>query len=168
MNVIIMAVLISELTVTSYRSIPKQTDSSPYHTSTNAVVQPGGVAVSRDLLCGACRKLHKRCKHPEYKKRIHYGDWLYVKQYGFRFVNDCMSDTSSIRVKGKVKKRLIRNQIDLWVGSYQEEKAVNVKKLEVFKIEFVNLQKQTTYFEKLKGALKCLVNQKLELYVGNE
>lgn len=135
MNLIMIAVLIGELTVTSYRSVPQQTDSTPYHTSTGAGVEPGGVAVSRDLLCGACRKLHKRCAHPEYEKKLHYGDWLYVKGYGFRFVNDCMSNTSSIRVKGRVKKRLIRNQIDLWVRTYKEEKSVGVKKLEVYKIQ---------------------------------
>lgn len=136
MKLALVAVLIGELTVTSYRSVPNQTDSTPYHTSTNVHVEPGGVAVSRDLLCGACRKLHRRCKHPEYAKKIHYGDWLYVEGYGFRFVNDCMSDTSSIRVKGKIKKRFIRNQIDLWVRSYQQEKSVGVKKGNVFKINF--------------------------------
>lgn len=135
MKLVAVMVLIGELTVTSYRSVPQQTDSTPYHTSTGAHVEVGGVAVSRDLLCGACRKLHKRCAHPEYEKRIHYGDWLFVSGYGFRFVNDCMSDTSSIRVKGKVKRRIIRNQIDLWVRTYNQEKSVGVKKLEVYKIK---------------------------------
>lgn len=136
MKLVLIATLIGELTVTSYRSVPSQTDSTPYHTSTNARVEPGGVAVSRDLLCGACRRLHKRCKHPEVATKIHYGDWLYVEGYGFRFVNDCMSDTSSIRVKGKVKKRLIRNQIDLWVRTYNQEKSVGVKKRKVFKVDY--------------------------------
>lgn len=135
MSLTLVATLIGTLTVTSYRSIPAQTDSTPYHTSTGAHVEPGGVAISRDLLCGACRKLHRRCKHPEYQKKIHYGDWLYISGYGFRFVNDCMSNTSTIRVKGKLKKRLIRNQIDIWVRNYQDEKSVNVKFLEVYKIE---------------------------------
>src|SRR3990167_1452608 len=129
MNLVFVAVLIGNLTVTSYRSVRNQTDSTPFHTSTGAHVEPGGVAISRDLLCGACRKLHKRCAHPEYQKKIHYGDWLFVEGYGFRFVNDCMSDTSILRGKGKRKKRIITNQIDLWVGSYREEKSVNVKKL---------------------------------------
>ena len=135
MKLALIATLIGNLTVTSYRSVPAQTDSTPYHTSTGAHVEPGGVAVSRDLLCGACRKLHKRCARPEYQKKIHYGDWLFVEGYGFRFVNDCMSNTSSIRVKGKKKKRIITNQIDLWVSSYKEEKSVNVKKLNVYKIQ---------------------------------
>ena len=135
MKLALIATLIGNLTVTSYRSVPQQTDSTPYHTSTGAHVEPGGAAISRDLLCGACRKLHKRCKHPEYTKKIHYGDWLFVEGYGFRFVNDCMSDTSTIRVKGKRKKRIISNQIDIWVSSYREEKTVNVKKLDVYKIQ---------------------------------
>lgn len=136
MKLIAVAVLIGNLTVTSYRSVTQQTDSSPYHTSTGAHVEPGGVAVSRDLLCGACRKLHRRCQHPEYTKKIHYGDWLYISGYGFRFVNDCMSNTSDIRVKGRWKKRLIRNQIDIWVKSYNEEKLINTKKLNVYKINY--------------------------------
>lgn len=134
MKLALIATLIGNLTITSYRSIPKQTDATPYHTSTGAHVEPGGVAVSRDLLCGACRRLHRRCAHPENAK-IHYGDWLFIKGFGFRFVNDCMSNTSDIRVKGKRKKRLITNQIDIWVKNYQEEKTVNVLHLEVYKIQ---------------------------------
>jgi len=135
MNLVFVGILIGNLTVTSYRSVPSQTDSTPFHTSTGAHVEAGGVALSRDLLCGACRKLHKRCAHPEYQKKIHYGDWLFIDGYGFRFVNDCMSNTSTIRVKGIKKKRIITNQIDIWVNSYQEEKSVDVKKLNVYKIE---------------------------------
>lgn len=135
MNVVLVGILIGELIVTSYRSVPQQTDASPMYTSTYRRVQPGGVAVSRDLLCGACRKLHKRCAHPEYQKKVHYGDWLYVDGYGFRCVNDVMGDFSRRRVKGKVVKVPIRNQIDLWVKTYAEEKSVNVKKLKVWKIQ---------------------------------
>lgn len=135
MQIILIAVLVGNLTVTSYRSIPQQTDSTPFHTSTGAHVEPGGAAISRDLLCGACRKLHKRCAHPEYQKKIHYGDWLYVEGYGFRFVNDCMSNTSNIRVKDKRYKRIIYNQIDIWVNSYKEEKTVGIKKLNVYRIK---------------------------------
>lgn len=140
MSLTMVAVLIGSLTVTSYRSVPQQTDTTPYHTSTGAHVEPGGVAVSRDLLCGACRKLHHRCKHPEYTKKIHYGDWLYISGYGFHFVNDCMSTTTSIRVKGRWIKRPILNQIDIWVKSYQEEKAIDIKKLEVYKINYEEIK----------------------------
>ena len=135
MNLVFVAVLIGELTVTSYRSIPAQTDSTPFHTSTGAHVEPGGAAVSRDLLCGACRKLHKRCRHPEYAKKLHYGDWLYVDGYGFRFINDVMGKTSTTKVKGRRHKRIITNQIDIWVSSYKEEKIVGFSKLKVYKIQ---------------------------------
>lgn len=135
MNLILVTVLIGNLTVTSYRSVRNQTDTTPYHTSTNAQVEPGGVAVSRDLLCGACRRLHHRCAHPEYEKKLHYGDWLYIERYGFRFINDVMNDTSTKRVKGRVYKHLLRNRIDIWVRSYKEEKQINVKKLLVYKIK---------------------------------
>jgi len=138
MNLTVITILVGTLTVTSYRSVPEQTDSTPFHTSTGAHVEPGGVAISRDLLCGACRKLHKRCRHPEYLKKIHYGDWLFIENYGFRFVNDCMSNTSTKKIKGKVKKFVIKNQIDLWVSSYKEEKSVNVKKLLIYKIQIYN------------------------------
>lgn len=135
MNLVFVAVLIGELTVTSYRSIPAQTDSTPFRTSTNARVEPGGVAVSRDLLCGACRKLHGRCRHPEYAKKLHYGDWLYVDGYGFRFINDVMGKTSTTKVNGRRHKRIITNQIDIWVRSYKEEKTVGFSKLKVYKIQ---------------------------------
>ena len=135
MNLVFVAVLIGELTVTSYRSIPAQTDSTPFHTSTGAHVEPGGAAVSRDLLCGACRKLHKRCRHPEYAKKLHYGDWLYVDGYGFRFINDVMGKTSTTKVNGRRHKRIITNQIDIWVSSYKEEKIVGFSKLKVYKIQ---------------------------------
>jgi len=161
MQMVFVAILIGNLTVTSYRSVPGQTDSTPFHTSTGAHVEPGGVAVSRDLLCGACRRLHKRCRHPENPK-IHYGDWLFVERYGFRFVNDCMSNTSTIRYKGKVKRRIITKQIDIWVNSYQEEKTVNVKKLGVYKIE-----KRTENKLSLTGRIKLwLLN--LELLNGKK
>jgi len=137
MNLVLVAIFIGELTVTSYRSVPEQTDSTPFHTSTGAHVEAGGVAVSRDLLCGACRKLHKRCRHPEYQKKIHYGDWLYIRGYGYRFVNDVMGATSTTKHKGKRTKRVIKQQVDIWVRTYKEEKSVGVRKLEVFKVKEV-------------------------------
>lgn len=140
MKLVYVALLIGELTITSYRSVPQQTDATPYHTSTGAHVEAGGVAISRDLLCGACRKLHGRCKHPEYTKKIHYGDWLFISGYGFRVVNDCMSTTTDIRVKGKWIKRPILNQVDIWVKSYKEEKAIDTKKLNVYKINYEEIK----------------------------
>ena len=134
MNLSMVLVLVGQLTVTSYRSVKDQTDSTPFHTSTNERVQPGGVAVSRDLLCGACRKLHKRCRHPEYVKKLHYGDWLYVETYGFRFINDCMGETKLVKTKTKRYRKVIKNQIDIWVKTYKEERSVQVKKLNVYKV----------------------------------
>lgn len=124
-NFILIAVFLGSLKVTAYRSIEAHTDSSPFTTSTGERVSPRGVAVSRDLLCGACRKLHKRCKHPGYAKKIHYGDLLYIEDIGYRFVNDIMGETMYDK---KLKKRLpIRNQLDIWCGSYKEEQAHHKK-----------------------------------------
>lgn len=125
MNLVIISVLIGQLTVTSYRSVSNQTDSSPYHTSTGQHVYSGGCAISRDLLCGACRKLHDRCKHPEYDKKVHYGDPLYVDRIGFFMVNDVMGQYKTVVVKTKTGDRKIRMTqkmwVDLWVPSYTKE-----------------------------------------------
>jgi len=73
-----------------------------------------------------------------------------------------MSNTSTIRYKGKVKRRIITKQIDIWVNSYQEEKTVNVKKLGVYKIE-----KRTENKLSLTGRIKLwLLN--LELLNGKK
>lgn len=125
------------LTTTSYRSVKNQTDSTPFYTATGVHVEPGGVAVSRDLLCGACRKLHGRCRHPEYDRKLHYGDWLYIDGYGFRYINDIMGEYSTTKHNGKRYKRKIINQIDIWVGSYKEERAVKIKKLKIYKLKEV-------------------------------
>ena len=135
MELILNTVLIGVLTVTSYRPIPEQTDNTPFNTSTTEYVRAGGCAVSRDLLCGACRKLHWRCKHPEYPKKVHYGDWLYIDGYGFRQVNDVMGEYKTQRVKGKKVKIKIERQIDIFVWTYKEEKKVNVKQRNVWIIK---------------------------------
>ncbi len=130
-ELILTAILIAKLTVTSYRPVKEQTDDSPYHTSTGQKVRAGGCAISRDLLCGACRRLHRRCKHPEYAKRIHYGAWLYIDGYGYRQVNDVMGATQRNGKKGRIA---ITNQIDIFVERWSEEHSVGVKHLNVFKI----------------------------------
>ncbi len=126
MNLILIATLIGELTVTSYRSVPSQTDSSPYYTSTNELVSSDGVAVSQDLICGACKKLHRRCKHPEDSRKLHYGDWLYINGVGYKRINDLMAKRH-------------KNRMDVWVRNYKEEKAFDKQfahvKLTVFKIK---------------------------------
>lgn len=135
MKLILVAVLIGKITVTSYRPLVNQTDSTPFQTSTGEQVRAGGCALSRDLLCGACRKLHHRCKHPEYDKKIHYGDWVYVEKYGYRQVNDIMGAYSTVR-RGQHRVKIpITNQIDLFVEKWSEEHAVGVRHLNVFKIK---------------------------------
>ena len=101
MRLILTAVLLGSLQVTSYRSVPSQTDDSPYITSIGEHVHPHGVAVSRDLL--------KRWGGP-----LDYGDVIYIQGFGFKVVNDCMGE-------GHTK------AVDIWVATYKEEKKVGVK-----------------------------------------
>lgn len=97
---------LGELRITSYRSIRAQTDSSPNWTSIGHHVHPFGCAVSQDLIKSG---------------EVRYGDVLVVPGFGKRVVNDVMHG------------RFTRS-IDLWVGSYKEEKAVGVRTGEVFVI----------------------------------
>jgi hypothetical protein len=119
--------LIGLLQVTSYRSVPNQTDSTPHHTSTGGHVHEHGIAASRDLLCPAAflkkkvMRTHRRGpKCP--KDRLHYGDWVYVEGFGLKVVNDCMAARH-------------RRSIDIWVGTFEEEKRVQVRKGEVWRVE---------------------------------
>lgn len=131
--------MLGHLTATSYRSTPRQTDNSPYFTSIGDKVHRGGVAVSRDLLCGACKKLHRRCKHPENQTKVHYGDWLFAKELGFLQVNDVMGDFTRQIVNGKKVHIPIRQQIDVWVESLVDEKKFHRTykggKLEFWKVQ---------------------------------
>jgi len=131
-SLMIVSLFIGNLTVTSYRSVPQQTDSTPYHTSTNEIVRKGGAAVSRDLLCGACRKLHRRCAHPEVTSKVHYGDYVLVEDHGIFKVNDVMGLT---KYDKKLKKRFpISKAIDIWVATYKEEKRIGVQSKNVYLI----------------------------------
>ena len=117
MKLILLSILIGNMTITSYRSIPEQTDSSPFITSTGEHVTPHGVALSRDLL--------KR-----WGGSIDYGDYIYIEGYGIKVVNDCMADYWCLDRewrKGKrvcIKKKYIRNHVDMWVETHKEEKQV--------------------------------------------
>lgn len=102
MKLILIAILVGKLTITSYRSVPEQTDDSPFITSTGEHVNPHGVAVSQDLLT-------------KNGGPIDYGDLLYIEGYGFKVVNDTMN----IKIK---------NHLDIWVETKAEEKKVGVKK----------------------------------------
>ena len=79
MQVILIATLIGNMAITSYRSVEGQTDSSPFITATGEYVSPHGVALSRDLL--------KR-----WGGLVEYGDYIYIEGYGIKVVNDCMAD----------------------------------------------------------------------------
>lgn len=106
------AILLGLLTVTSYRPIPAQTKpecTSRFHctTSIDDGVTKFGVAVSQDFLKSG---------------ELHYGDVLYIPGYGYRVVNDTMNP------------RHVRS-IDLMVLTRDEEKAVGVRKIKIFKVE---------------------------------
>ena len=118
---ILEMMFIGILQITSYRSVPHQTDNSPFITSTGEHVHKNGVAVSRDLLCRLVKdktKLHKRtsCKH---KTALHYGDWIFVEGFGLKQINDVMHHRHS-------------RAIDLWVSTYAEEKKIQVRKGDVW------------------------------------
>jgi 3D (Asp-Asp-Asp) domain-containing protein len=95
MNELILLVsLLGNFTVTSYRSIPSQTDKSPYITSIGEHVTKFGCAASQDLLNEGIVK---------------YGDIVYIQEVGFRTVNDTMN-------------KRIKRQFDVWVKTLAEER----------------------------------------------
>jgi len=96
--------MLLNVTVTSYRSVPSQTDKSPYVTSIGHRTHPYGCAVSQDLL-----------------KRgiVSYGDVLYIPGFGFRVVNDTMNAR-------------MKNHVDLWVATKAEEKRIGTRHLTIF------------------------------------
>lgn len=99
MNLIIMGIFIGNFVVTSYRSVPSQTDDTPYITSIGEKVCRDGVAVSQDLLKS---------------NKIKYGDWLYIEGVGLKRVNDTMN-------------KRYKNHIDVWVSTLEEEKKFHSK-----------------------------------------
>lgn len=111
-TLLFVTIFIGNLTVTSYRSVPAQTDDSPFHTSTGEHVCKHGVAVSQDLL----------------KKNggnLEYGDYVYIEGIGIKVVNDAMNKRWT-------------NRMDVYVSSLDEEKKFHKKfkgrKLSVSKI----------------------------------
>lgn len=104
-------ILLGTLTVTSYRPVAEQTKptcTSRWNCSTSIDdgITKFGVAVSQDLLKSG---------------ELHYGDVLYVEGYGNRVVNDTMN----IRHK---------RSIDLMVFTRDEEKAVGVRHIKIWKL----------------------------------
>lgn len=106
---LILAIYLGTLQITSYRSVPNQTDDSPFHTSTGQHVHKDGVAVSRDLL--------KRWGGP-----IEYGDFIYIEGYGVKVVNDCMAERH-------------KHSVDMWVPDLKSEKEIGVQKRKVYLIK---------------------------------
>ena len=90
-----------------------------------------GAAISQDLLCGACRKLHGRCERPDNSTKIHYGDCLYSEVFGFKIINDCMGKHSRRTVKTKNGTKTVfykQNEwIDIWVSDLKGESAFHKK-----------------------------------------
>jgi 3D (Asp-Asp-Asp) domain-containing protein len=116
MQMVLVAVLLGNLTITSYRSVPSQTDDSPYYTSIGEHVNSGGVAVSRDLL--------RRWGGP-----LDYGDFLYVEGVGFKRVNDCMAARHT-------------QHVDIWVENLDQERAINVKHRRVWVVHLPGKEKR--------------------------
>lgn len=103
---LIKLILLGTMTLTSYRPIAAQTDDSPTYTSIGDRTTKFGCAVSQDLLKSGL---------------VSYGDVLYVPGYGYKIVNDTMHARH-------------KYHIDLLVFTHDEEKAVGVRHLQVFKV----------------------------------
>jgi len=110
----LLLVSVSTMTfdVTSYRSVPEQTDDSPFITAYGDHVFAGGCAMSRDVL----------------GQSVHYRDFIYVEVLDkpelsrFCYVNDTMN-------------KRIKHGVDFWVATKAEERAVNVRKGRVYRLD---------------------------------
>lgn len=116
-----VCVLFYGISVTAYRSVPDQTDSTPYVTSTGETVHHGGAAISRDLLCPACRRHHARCASPVRIDKLHYGDVVSVPGAGWYAINDAMGEYVTKTIGGR-KTRVVQTMgLDIWVNSKKKE-----------------------------------------------
>lgn len=108
MDANLLIVLVSTFaTITSYQPIPSQTDSSPTWTSIGDRTTKYGVAVSRDLLASGLVK---------------YGDVLKIEGIpGLRVVNDTMNKRH-------------KNAVDILVFTHAEEKRIGTRKGRVWRI----------------------------------
>lgn len=106
--------LVSTMTfqVTSYRSVPEQTDSTPFHTSTGERVREGFCAVSQDVL----------------GKQVHYGDILFVEV-------PAKPELSRYCLVADTMNKRHKMAVDFWVSSYAEEKKVQVRVGRVYKLK---------------------------------
>lgn len=114
-RLILLAVTIGNIPVTAYRSVPNQTDNSPFLTSIGEHVCKDGVAVSQDLL--------EKNGGP-----LRYGDWIYIEDIGLKRVNDTMHPR-------------ITQHIDVWVKTLGEEKRFweryKNKRLKIYRVQFM-------------------------------
>lgn len=112
--------------VTAYRSIPNQTDNSPFIISIGEKVHKDGIAVSQDQLCPAGKGCRRNVKMFCKPNMVHYKDAIYIEDTGFKIVNDCMNERH-------------RKRMDIWVNSYAEEylfdKKFSKSKLKVWLIK---------------------------------
>lgn len=104
---LVSLILLGALTVTSYRPVTSQTDSSPTYTSIGDRTTKFGVAVSQDLLKSGA---------------VHYGDTLYIPGFGLRVVNDCMNAR-------------ITKSIDLLVLTRKEERRIGTRHLLIYVVK---------------------------------
>jgi 3D (Asp-Asp-Asp) domain-containing protein len=102
-------ILLGCLQVTSYRPIPAQTKPEcrgrfACTTAINDGITMFGIAASQDYIKSGL---------------VHYGDIVYVQDYGYRVVNDTMGPHAA-------------NSFDLMVFTYAEEKKIGVRHLKVW------------------------------------
>lgn len=108
----IEAILISSFTmVTAYRAVPEQTKPEcrgryGCTTSIGENVSMLGAAVSQDLLASG---------------KVRYRDVLFIPSVGYRIVNDCTN-------------RRLRNTVDVFVYTWDQEKAVTPHRSPVYVI----------------------------------
>lgn len=100
---LLAAVILSTMTVTSYRAVKAQTDDTPNYTSINHHVHAYGCAVSPDLLASS---------------EVCYGDAVIIPKLGIRIVND----TTNPRLK---------RTIDIFVNTKAQEKRVGIRHTKV-------------------------------------
>lgn len=111
---LLTAVAIASVTVTSYRAVPEQTDSTPNYTSIGQHVSRAGAAVSPDMLDSG-----ETC----------YGDALVIPKLGIRIVND-------------VTHPRLKRVVDIFVNNLQQEKRVGIRRVQILVIRS-NIRKCT-------------------------
>ena len=102
----VQPVAVKGIRITAYRSVPKQTDSSPYITSLGHRVSQQGVAVSPDLMESG---------------EICYGDVVILP-------SSIPAEGMSARVVNDVTHPRLKRTTDVWVSSYSMEKRMGIRK----------------------------------------